>query len=60
MLEERVLVQLQISSGSKGSSVEGLATALDEPEVFVRFALEQLRGHGSVFRRGRWWFRAGM
>lgn len=52
MLEERVLVQLQISRGRNGSSVAALAKALDEPAVFVRFALEQLRVRGIVFRRG--------
>lgn len=55
MLAERVLAQLQISSGSNGSSVVALAKALNEPAVFVRFALERLRNRGSVFRRGGWW-----
>jgi hypothetical protein len=55
MLGERVLAQLQISSGLKRSSVAALAKALDEPAVFVRFALERLRDQGIVFRRGGWW-----
>jgi hypothetical protein len=55
MLAERVLAQLQISRGSTGSSVVALAKALNEPAVFVRFALERLRNRGRVFRRGRWW-----
>lgn len=59
MLEERVLVQLQISRGRNGSSVAALAKALDEPAVFVRFALEQLRVRGIVFRRGGWWSMRG-
>lgn len=55
MLGERVLAQLQISSGPNSTSVAALANALDEPAVFVRFALERLRDQGSVFRRGGWW-----
>jgi hypothetical protein len=55
MLGERVLAELQISSGPNGSAVAALANALGEPAVFVRFALERLRNHGIVFRRGGWW-----
>ena len=55
MLGDRVLVQLQISRRRNGSSLAELAKALDEPAVFVRFALEQLRDQGIVFRRGGWW-----
>ena len=54
MLGEQVLAQLQISSDPNGSVV-ALAKALNEPAVFVRFALERLRDHGRVFRRGGWW-----
>ena len=54
-LRERVLAQLQMSSGPNGSSVTALAEALNEPTVFVRFALEQLRDQGIAFRRGGWW-----
>jgi hypothetical protein len=50
-----VLTQLQMSSGPSGRSLVALAKALDEPTVFVRFALEQLRDQGIVFRRGGWW-----
>jgi len=59
MLGKRVLAQLQISSGPNESSVVALAKALDEPAAFVRFALERLRDHGSVFRRGGWWCLSG-
>jgi hypothetical protein len=52
MLGERVLAQLQISSGSNGGSVAALAKALNEPAVFVRFAPERLQDQGIVFRRG--------
>jgi hypothetical protein len=55
MLGKRVLAQLEISSGPNGSSVAALAKALNEPAVFVRFALKQLRDDGIVFRRGGWW-----
>ena len=51
MLREVVLVQLQISRGRNGSSGAALAKALDEPAVSVRFAPEQLRDHGIVFRQ---------
>jgi len=54
-LRERVLAQLQMSSGPNGSSVTALAKSLNEPAVFVRFALEQLRDQGIAFRRGGWW-----
>jgi hypothetical protein len=47
MLAERVLAQLQISTSPNGSSIAALATALDEPAVFVRFALQRLRGQGD-------------
>ena len=52
MLRELVPVQLQISRGRNRSSGAALAKALDEPAVSVRFAPEQLRDHGIVFRRG--------
>jgi predicted ArsR family transcriptional regulator len=51
-LRERVFAQLAIPGTS---TVETLAKALDEPDVFVRFALEQLRAEGFVHRRGTWW-----
>jgi len=54
-LRERVLAKLQMSSGPNGSSVAALAKSLNEPTVFVRFALEQLRDQGIAFRRGGWW-----
>ena len=54
-LRERVLRQMQISSGANGSSVAALAKAMDEPTAFVRFALEQLGDQGIGFRRGGWW-----
>ena len=54
-LRERVLAQLQMSSGPNGSSVTALAKSLNEPTVFVRFALEQLRDQGIASRRGDWW-----
>jgi CRP-like cAMP-binding protein len=60
MLAERVLAQLQISTGPSGSPIAALAKALDEPAVFVRFALERLRDQGIVFRRGGWWSAAGI
>ena len=59
LLGERVLAELQIIGGPNGSSVASLAKALDEPPVFVRFALERLRDEGIVFRRGGWWFLRG-
>jgi hypothetical protein len=52
MLRKRVPAQLEISSCPNGSSVAALAKALNEPAVFVRFALKQLRDDGIVFRRG--------
>jgi|KBSMisStaDraftv2_1062788.scaffolds.fasta_scaffold95860_5 DNA-binding IscR family transcriptional regulator len=51
----RILAQLQTSSGSNTSSVAALSKALNEPQVFVRFALERLRDQGVVIRRGGWW-----
>ena len=50
-----MLAKLQMSRGPNGSSVAALAKSLNEPTVFVRFALEQLRDQGIAFRRGGWW-----
>ena len=51
-LRERVFAQLEMPGTSR---VETLAKALGEPDVFVRFALEQLRAEGFVHRRGSLW-----
>jgi len=51
-LRERVFARLEIPGAS---TVETLATTLGEPDVFVRFALEQLRAEGLVHRRGTLW-----
>ena len=52
LLRERVFAQLEITGSS---TVWTLAKALGEPNVFVRFALEQLRAEGLVHRRGTLW-----
>ena len=51
-LRERVFAQLEITGTS---TVETLAKTLGEPDVFVRFALEQLRAEGFVRRRWTLW-----
>jgi len=51
-LRERVFAQLEIPGTS---TVETLAKALGEPDVFVRFALEQLRAEGFAHRRCTLW-----